>query len=201
MFVVAVVMPRPRVVTSAPSPHFLSAETIVLAALESYFPQGQENGRARSSPERMKCIQLHGAQQPGPLIVEPTGSYRSLMKTQRTIGSTVDSQPSSLDSTGRRWRPRDLWLISALAATTCAAFLLTGLAAFALCAVAVTAVVAKRSPGAPVVTVLAVLTVCLAALPLAMTVLSRLPVERRFQECMGQSDVSQCRDPLTSWLH
>ena len=97
------------------------------------------------------------------------------MKTPLAFGSTVDPQPAPPNSAGRRQRPRDLWLMIARRR--------------------------GRSPGASVLTGLAALTVCLAALPLAMTVLSRLPAERRFQQCMEQPDVSQCRDPLTSWLH
>ena len=127
------------------------------------------------------------------------------MKTRLSIGSTVVSpQPSPPGSAGRRRRPRDLWLIIALAATTGAAFLFTGPAALMLCALAVPAVIARRrgrSPGASVVTGLAALAVCVFALTLAMPVLSRLPAERRFQQCMEQPDVSQCHDPLTSWLH
>ena len=126
------------------------------------------------------------------------------MKTQLAFGSTVDPQPAPPNSAGRRQRPRDLWLMIALAATTCAAFLFTGPAALALGTAAVPAVMARRrgrSPGASVVAGLAAFTVCLVALPLAMTVLSRLPAERRFQQCMEQPDVSQCRNPLTSWLH
>ena len=125
------------------------------------------------------------------------------MKTQLAFRSTDDPQPSPPDSLGRRRRPRDLWLIIALAATTCAALLVTGPAALALCVAAVPAVIARRrgrSPGTSLVTGLAALTVCVVASTLAMTVLSRLPAERRFQQCSEQADVSQCRDPLTSWL-
>ncbi|MFG3224708.1 hypothetical protein ACGF07_08010 [Kitasatospora sp. NPDC048194] len=39
-----------------------------------------------------------------------------------------------------------------------------------------------------------------AAAPLVMLALSRLPAERAFQKCAEQPDVSQCHDPLTSWL-
>ena len=126
------------------------------------------------------------------------------MKTQFTRESTLDPQPSPPGAAGRRRRPRDLWLILALAAATGAALLFTGPAALALCVAAVPAVMARRrgrSPGASVLTGLAALTVCVVAVTLAMTVLSRLPAERRFQQCMEQSDVSGCREPLTSWLH
>lgn len=42
--------------------------------------------------------------------------------------------------------------------------------------------------------------VAVAGLPLAMLGLSRLPAERAYQQCAEQPDVSQCHDPLTSWL-
>ena len=40
----------------------------------------------------------------------------------------------------------------------------------------------------------------IAALPLTMLVLSRLPAERAYQQCAEQPDVTKCHDPLTSWL-
>ncbi|MFC9931531.1 hypothetical protein [Streptomyces sp. NPDC127190] len=40
----------------------------------------------------------------------------------------------------------------------------------------------------------------IAALPLTMLGLSRLPAERAYQQCAEQPDVSKCHDPLTPWL-
>ncbi|AOR34454.1 hypothetical protein ABT288_35455 [Streptomyces sp. NPDC001093] len=47
---------------------------------------------------------------------------------------------------------------------------------------------------------LVVVVTAVAALPLAMLGLSRLPAERAYQQCAEQPDVSKCHDPLTSWL-
>ena len=47
---------------------------------------------------------------------------------------------------------------------------------------------------------LAFVVLAIAALPLAMLALSRLPAERAYQQCAEQPDVSKCHDPLTSWL-